>query len=70
MIKSLGLSKIDSDESLGGIQRRTDVNVTVEKIEHTMGQGSERSSHEMAHSVFGDDAPLRKHGVIIKEAPL
>ena len=70
MMKSLGLSKIDSEESLQGIQRRTDVNVTSEKIEPSKEDSSLRSSSEIPYSVFGDDAPLRKNGVIIAEMPV
>jgi len=70
-IRNLGLSKIDASdetlsgvESLGGIQRTTDVNVVVEKIGIPMpvgmgGPDSSRSSGEI-HSVFEDESPLRK----------
>ncbi|OAL50999.1 hypothetical protein IQ07DRAFT_508713 [Pyrenochaeta sp. DS3sAY3a] len=66
-VLSPGLSKIDSDESLGGIECRTDLNVTVE---HVKGDGSSRSSHEAPTSVFGDEIPLHRNGVRIMERQL
>ncbi|KAH7348136.1 hypothetical protein BKA66DRAFT_432423 [Pyrenochaeta sp. MPI-SDFR-AT-0127] len=60
MGRSDGLSKIDSDESLGGIECRTDLNVVVERIDQK-GSPSSRSSNEVAHSVFGDETPLHHH---------
>lgn len=59
MMQSIGLGKIDSDESLGGIECRTDVNVVVEKLHK--GEGSMRSSTDGVNA-FGDDIPLRKTG--------
>lgn len=65
-ITSPGLTKIDSDESLGGIECRTDLNVTVEHVKDA-GSGSSRSSHEAPVSVFGDETPLHKNGVRVIE---
>jgi hypothetical protein len=62
-----GLSKIDSDESLGGIECRTDLNVTVE---HVKGDASSRSSHDAPVSVFGDETPLHRNGVRVMERQL
>ncbi|KAJ4367022.1 hypothetical protein N0V83_007552 [Neocucurbitaria cava] len=73
---SAGLSKIDSDESLGGIECRTDLRIEVEdaKTAGVFGRregGSERSSlHEVAHSVFGDETPLHKNSVRVMERRL
>ncbi|KAF1850929.1 uncharacterized protein K460DRAFT_373064 [Cucurbitaria berberidis CBS 394.84] len=70
---SSGLSKIDSDESLGGIECRTDLNVVVEDIKTAKdfsGDGSSRSSHEAPHSVFGDETPLHKNSVRVMERQL
>ena len=75
-LRSPGLSKIDSDESLGGIECRTDLNVTVEHVEK--GQPfvanhstSSRSSREASRSVFdqhfGDETPLHKNHIRVME---
>ena len=69
MMKSAGLSKIDSDENLGGIECRTDLTVVVENID-PKGTGSLRSSNEVEHSVFGDEIPLHKNDVRVKERQL
>jgi len=74
-LRSPGLSKIDSDESLGGIERRTDLNVTVEKVENPrefpLNSTSSRSSREASRSVFdqhfGDETPLHKNRVKVQE---
>ncbi len=47
------------DENMGGIERRTDLNVVVEQLNHP-GAGSRRSSSGVAHSMFDDEIPL--HG--------
>jgi hypothetical protein len=57
------LSKVDSEESLGGIHCQTDLNVVVEQVESKKGDGSSRSSHEAPHSMFGDDIPLQKEHI-------
>lgn len=76
MTKSNGLSKIDSDESLGGIECRTDLNITVERVEvkeYPTGSSS-RSSREANRSVFdqhfGDETPLHKNNVRIMESTI
>lgn len=70
MMKSEVLSKIDSDENLGGIECRTDLNFVLERIEINKGEGRSRSSHEGPHSVFGDETPLYKNGVRVAERQL
>lgn len=69
-----GLSKIDSDESLGGIECRTDLNVVVEDIDSgkDFRQGtSSRSSREAApYSIFGDETPLHKSTMRVQERAL
>jgi hypothetical protein len=69
MMRSAGLSQIDSDEDLGGIECRTDLTVVVESIDHK-GAESSKSSNEIAHSVFGDEVPLYKNGVRVNERQL
>jgi hypothetical protein len=69
MMRSAGLSQIDSDEDLGGIECRTDLTVVVESIDHK-GAESSKSSNEIAHSVFGDEVPLHKNGVRVNERQL
>lgn len=69
MMKSAGLSKIDSDEDLGGIECRTDLTVVVESIDHKRAESS-KSSNEIEHSVFGDEVPLHKNGVRVNERQL
>jgi hypothetical protein len=54
------LSKIDSEESLGGIHCQTDLNVTVERMDSNKGDGSSRNSQDAPHSMFGDDIPLHR----------
>lgn len=61
-----GTSKIhsrnDSDESLGQIHCRTDLNIVVEHVDNMKEseESSSRSSHEMPLSMFGDETPLHK----------
>lgn len=69
MFRSVGLSKSDCDDSLGGIERRTDVNVVVTRIDQKETPSS-RSSNEAAHSVFGDETPLHKSGMRMMQRPL
>jgi len=73
-MRSAGLSKIDSDESLelGGIQCTTDLHITHEDRKDYIDrkdfiEGSSRSSNDApAPSVFGDETPL-KQGARIQE---
>ncbi|KAF1947038.1 hypothetical protein EJ02DRAFT_334813 [Clathrospora elynae] len=68
---SPGLSKIDSDESLGGIECRTDLSISVEDRKDFDGKGfgldgssvSSNSHDAPALSMFGDETPLHKQGV-------
>jgi hypothetical protein len=69
MMRSAGLSQIDSDEDLGGIECRTDLTVVVESIDHK-GAESPKSSNEIAHSVFGDEVPLHKNDVRVNDRQL
>lgn len=65
-----GLNKIDSDESLGGIECRTDLDIVVEDVRtgKECGDGhSSRSSREAPCSAFGDETPLHKDGVRVLE---
>jgi hypothetical protein len=57
------LSKIDSEESLRGIHRQTDFNVTVEQVDSHKRDSSSRNSQEAPHSMFGDDIPLHKEHI-------
>jgi hypothetical protein len=54
--KDMGASKRGSEESMGGIHCQTDLNIVVEDK-----ASSERSSHELERSMFGDDVPLHHH---------
>ncbi|KAI4618795.1 hypothetical protein J4E80_005399 [Alternaria sp. BMP 0032] len=73
-MRSAGLSKIDSDESLelGGIQCTTDLRITHEDRKDYVDrkdfiEGSSRSSNDApAPSVFGDETPL-KQGARVRE---
>ncbi|KAF2847247.1 hypothetical protein T440DRAFT_210805 [Plenodomus tracheiphilus IPT5] len=77
MMKSNGLSKIDSDENLGGIECRTDLSVKVETVgkefPNTATGSSSRSSREATRSVFdqhfgvSDETPLHKNNVRVTE---
>jgi hypothetical protein len=64
------MSLNESDESLGGIHCQTDLNVVSERVEvvesKRSGELSSRTSREGVQSVFDDDAPLRKGGVVRK----
>lgn len=68
-----GLSKIDSDESLGGIECRTDLNITVEdmhprKSEFQRETSSSRGSTEAKpYSPFEDETPLHKNTHRVQE---
>ena len=74
-MRSPGLSKIDSDESLelGGIQCRTELRITHEDRKETQErrdfvESSSRSSNEApAPSVFGDETPLHKKTFRVQE---
>lgn len=74
-LRSPGLSKIDSDESLdlGGIQCRTELRITHEDRKdiserRDFAENSSRSSNEApASSVFGDETPLHKQGFRTQE---
>jgi hypothetical protein len=76
-LKSPGLSKVDSDDSgeMGGIQRRTELNITVEDRRDYVDRkdfpmdGSSRSSNE-APTMFEDDTPLHKNNVRSQEREL
>lgn len=73
MMRTSGLSKIDSGDSLGGIECRTELSVRVETVEkespNTTTGASSRSSREAIRSVFdqhfgmSDDMPLHKNDV-------
>jgi hypothetical protein len=68
-MRSPGLSKIDSDDSLdlGGIQCTTDLRITHEDRKDFV-EGSSRSSNDApAPSMFGDETPLHKQGTRIRE---
>ncbi|KAL6702698.1 hypothetical protein ACN47E_001022 [Coniothyrium glycines] len=69
-----GLSKIDSDESLGGIECRTDLNVVVEdagSAKEYKQQSSSRTSKEATpYSVFGDETPLQTKTIRVQERVL
>ncbi|KAI8940925.1 hypothetical protein NX059_002180 [Plenodomus lindquistii] len=77
MMKSAGLSKIDSDESLGGIECRTDLSVKVETVgkefPSTNTGSSSRSSREANRSMFdqhfavSDETPLHKDHTRVTE---
>lgn len=67
-----GLGKIDSDESLGGIECRTELNVVVEEIdsaksEYRQGSSSRSSREAKPYSVFEDETPLHKNTVRVQE---
>jgi hypothetical protein len=74
-VRSPGLSKIDSDDSLdlGGIQCTTDLRITHEDRKDYVDrkdfvEGSSRSSNDApAPSVFGDETPLHKQGMRVQE---
>ena len=74
-VRSPGLSKIDSDDSLdlGGIQCTTDLRITHEDRKDYVDrkdfvEGSSRSSNDApALSVFGDETPLHKQGMRVQE---
>jgi hypothetical protein len=60
-------SRNGSDESLGQIHCRTDLNVVVEHVDKMKEseEGSSRSSHETPQSMFGDETPLHKNNIRI-----
>jgi hypothetical protein len=77
-LRSAGLSKIDSDEDLGGIECRTDLHITHEDRtdfdrkdfgdRKDFIEGSSRSSNDApTPSVFDDTAPLHKNGLRVQE---
>lgn len=74
-MRSAGLSKIDSDESLdlGGIQCHTELRITHEDRKDTTDrrdfvESSSRSSNDAAAlSVFGDETPLHKKTFRVQE---
>ncbi|KAF2686643.1 hypothetical protein K458DRAFT_362841 [Lentithecium fluviatile CBS 122367] len=60
-----------SDDELGGITRKTELNVVVESAEKDVhGDGSNSKEHSLAETMgdtYGDEIPLHKNGLRIQE---